>query len=140
MLVTARHAHEAVCVLSIDLVRFEAVNRDYGFDVGDSVLQIVAHRLKADFKTPDLLARVGSDEFVVALNLGPCDRVTSIQSIDAIQRRVCATLTGLMLIDALRLQLRVKIGCAVFPFEAEAPETLLSLSAHNCTWFRSPEA
>lgn len=139
MLVSARQANEAVCVLSLDIEHFGAVNRDYGLDVGDSVLQIVAHRLKTGFQTSDIRARVGADEFVVALNLGPYDRVTSLQSVKAIERRICATLTGLMLVDAHRLQLKVKVGCAVFPFEAESSETLLSLAAHNRTWLRAPD-
>jgi diguanylate cyclase (GGDEF)-like protein/PAS domain S-box-containing protein len=53
-------------VLLIDLDRLKHVNETLGHDAGDELLQAVALRLEACLSTGDLLARLGSDEFVIA--------------------------------------------------------------------------
>ena len=55
-----------VGVLLIDLDRLKHVNETLGHDAGDELLQAVALRLEACLSTGDLLARLGSDEFVIA--------------------------------------------------------------------------
>ena len=53
-------------VLLIDLDRLKHVNETLGHDAGDELLQAVSLRLEACLSTGDLLARLGSDEFVIA--------------------------------------------------------------------------
>ena len=55
----------AVMVLDID--RFKAVNDLHGHAAGDAVLQSVAARLQRALRPADLLARIGGEEFLVAL-------------------------------------------------------------------------
>lgn len=56
-----------VALLSIDLDGFKAVNDNLGHDAGDFLLKEVSSRLKCALRTEDTIARMGSDEFVVAL-------------------------------------------------------------------------
>lgn len=49
----------------IDVNRFKEINDNYGHNIGDSVLEIVALRLKHLFREDDVIARFGGDEFVV---------------------------------------------------------------------------
>lgn len=51
----------AVCF--IDLDDFKIINDTYGHEIGDEVLQQVAHVVKASCRASDLVARVGGDEF-----------------------------------------------------------------------------
>ena len=51
-------------IAKINVARFQDINTSYGFDVGDALLQQTAQRLQA--LGPDLIARTGGDEFVVA--------------------------------------------------------------------------
>lgn len=54
-------------VLYIDLDGFKQVNDRLGHDVGDSLLQEVARRLRRAVRTSDMAARLGGDEFGVIL-------------------------------------------------------------------------
>ena len=54
-------------VMLLDLDRFKAVNDTWGHAVGDLVLTEVAGRLRAGVRPLDLVARLGGEEFLVAL-------------------------------------------------------------------------
>lgn len=57
-----------VALLYIDLDRFKAVNDSHGHRHGDAVLKVVAARLLGFIRPDDLAARVGGDEFVLAVH------------------------------------------------------------------------
>lgn len=57
-----------VSVLFIDVNEFKPINDNYGHDVGDEVIRLVATTLKMQKRRDDILARYGGDEFVVLLN------------------------------------------------------------------------
>lgn len=66
VLAEARNGSDCV-VLCVDVDRFKRVNDAFGHSVGDQLLMQVAARLQAMLRDDDLLARFGSDEFVVVL-------------------------------------------------------------------------
>ena len=64
----AGEARRSFAVMVIDLDRFKSVNDIFGHAAGDAVLVEVARRLKAaTCGASDLLARIGGEEFLVAL-------------------------------------------------------------------------
>ena len=70
----ARHAQDANCaMLMIDLDNFKLVNDRYGHLFGDTVLTQVSRVLKKMFRSQDIIARVGGDEFMVLMG-GISDR------------------------------------------------------------------
>jgi diguanylate cyclase (GGDEF)-like protein/PAS domain S-box-containing protein len=64
-LARAQLTDSQVAVVSLDLDRFKLVNESLGHQVGDAVLQQAATRLRARLRRGDVVARVGSDEFVL---------------------------------------------------------------------------
>lgn len=60
-------AGRAFAVMVLDLDRFKAINDSFGHAAGDAVLVEVAERLKSNLRAVDLIARIGGEEFLVAL-------------------------------------------------------------------------
>lgn len=56
-----------VALLLFDIDQFKKFNDTYGHDIGDLVLKRVAAALKANFRSVDIICRVGGDEFVVIM-------------------------------------------------------------------------
>lgn len=64
----SRHPQEVNCaMLMIDLDDFKPVNDQFGHLFGDTVLTKVARILKKMFRSQDIIARVGGDEFMVLM-------------------------------------------------------------------------
>lgn len=63
----ARRDGGAVGVLFIDMDGFKAINDTHGHAAGDHLLVEVAARIRTAVRATDTVARVGGDEFVVAL-------------------------------------------------------------------------
>lgn len=60
-------AHGDLAVLQIDLDWFKSVNDRFGHAAGDAVLRTVATRLTEGLRSCDLAARIGGEEFLIAL-------------------------------------------------------------------------
>ncbi len=58
---------EDFAVMVVDLDNFKAVNDRYGHAAGDRVLIEVANRLTSNLRMTDVLARIGGEEFLIAL-------------------------------------------------------------------------
>ncbi|MDZ4136294.1 MAG: diguanylate cyclase, partial [Paracoccaceae bacterium] len=63
----ARHTGTPFAVMVVDLDRFKDVNDHYGHPAGDAVLIEVARRMTADIRDDDMVARIGGEEFLIAL-------------------------------------------------------------------------
>lgn len=67
LLNSARRQNESLAVMLLDIDHFKKVNDRYGHAVGDHVLKRVAEALKEELRDCDLLARIGGEEFLLAL-------------------------------------------------------------------------
>jgi two-component system, cell cycle response regulator len=63
----ARLKGGSVAVIICDIDRFKSVNDRFGHATGDAVLQQVARRLQDELRAGDLIARMGGEEFLIAL-------------------------------------------------------------------------
>jgi len=55
-------------LLFLDLDKFKPVNDNFGHEVGDHLLQVVASRMQDNVRASDTVARIGGDEFALVLN------------------------------------------------------------------------
>jgi diguanylate cyclase (GGDEF)-like protein len=63
----ARRYSRPFSLIRADLDAFKTVNDTFGHDVGDAVLQGVAAAFRAGARAPDVVGRVGGDEFAILL-------------------------------------------------------------------------
>lgn len=61
------HGHRSLAVMVADLDFFKQVNDRHGHAAGDAVLVAVTERLRTHLRASDLLARIGGEEFLIAL-------------------------------------------------------------------------
>lgn len=71
-------------LMIVDIDNFKSVNDSLGHMFGDTVLSDVATRLKAVFRSSDILGRVGGDEFIVFLSDINSSSVLAPKAIDII--------------------------------------------------------
>ena len=96
-------------VMVMDLDRFKQVNDLYGHAAGDQVLVEVAHRLTANLRETDILARIGGEEFLAILPR------TNIAVARGVAERLCQVMQDLpiRLQSGENLCVTVSIGVAV---------------------------
>ena len=101
-----RIAHSRVfSVILLDLNEFKQINDSHGHPVGDEVKQF-ASELKSAFRSTDVVARWGGDEFVVVLD---CDIGEAKAQIERLSQWVFGEYT----IRAGRNALKIKVDAAV---------------------------
>ncbi len=68
----AKRDHLTLVIAMLDIDHFKSVNDVYGHYAGDQVIKAVAKTLKDSFRSSDLVARIGGEEFcVLATNMAP---------------------------------------------------------------------
>lgn len=60
-------SQQEFAVMMIDIDHFKSVNDTHGHPVGDAILVGISERLKENVRGIDLIARIGGEEFLVAL-------------------------------------------------------------------------
>jgi diguanylate cyclase (GGDEF)-like protein len=63
----AKRQNKSWCFVVIDLDDFKQINDDFGHDTGDRVLRRLGQLLKQEFRSEDVIARWGGEEFVLGL-------------------------------------------------------------------------
>ena len=109
-----------VGLLMLDLDHFKSINDSLGHYVGDAVLQEVARRLTASLRESDTVARIGGDEFVIAIPLAG-----SSEEIQQAAERVQLTLNRPFRIEGHEVHIGVSIGICEYPADGEQPDILL---------------
>jgi diguanylate cyclase (GGDEF)-like protein len=117
--VTVRAPGEVVAVMQFDVSGLRDVNESLGHAAGDQLLGEVARRLREAAPPAALVARVGSDEFVVTLRTPGTDAAVNLAG--ELRRSLQSSLE----IGSLTLDVDCAVGVAVHPDHGAEPATLL---------------
>lgn len=96
-------------VMMIDLDGFKLINDAYGHQAGDSMLWVLAQRIKNCLRDHDFVARLGGDEFAVLMTLS-ADKLASLEIIAA---RILDCLSEPIAFQSERFSASASIGIAV---------------------------
>ncbi|SCY49889.1 putative bifunctional diguanylate cyclase/phosphodiesterase [Microvirga guangxiensis] len=109
-----------MAVLCLDLDRFKDVNDSLGHEMGDSLLKLVAERLRSCIRQQDVVARLGGDEFAV-LQLA----IDDPQDCAALAVRIVETISLPYDLEGQEIVIGTSIGIAVASEGNLSPDQLL---------------
>ena len=107
-------------LLVIDLFRFTSINDALGHEVGDRLLCEVGRRFRGTLRDEDVLARVGGDEFVVALL-----NISRREHAAFVAQKLLQSLAEPITIDGHKLHIDASIGISVYPEDGLETKDLL---------------
>ncbi|OQB14392.1 MAG: putative diguanylate cyclase YegE [Firmicutes bacterium ADurb.Bin193] len=120
MLKTIKEEADKVAVMFVDLDCFKQVNDNYGHTVGDALLQQAAARMKNNATKPDLIMRMGGDEFVVA-----CKDNVYGKTFEGIANSMLIALGKPYYIDDVVMNISASIGISIYPDDSkQLPELI----------------
>ncbi|HYD33941.1 MAG TPA: EAL domain-containing protein [Methylophilaceae bacterium] len=121
-----KHAHREknrAAVLWVDLNNFKMVNEKYGYEAGDAVLKEFAGRLEKAIRQEDRACRFWDDKFAVLV-----PRVEEITELEVLVQRIIQSLVPPLAPFMREHYLGASIGIALYPDDAEVPDTLVYYS------------
>ncbi len=119
----ARQSAGIFGLIYIDLDRFKEVNDNYGHHIGDLMLQEAAVRMKRQLRAHDTLARIGGDEFAVAVPV-----VRSRAEVEEIALRLEHCFDDPFAVDGVILHGSATVGMALYPEDGSTKSSLLKAS------------
>ncbi len=120
-LAQAKAGSQTCAVLFIDIDKFKRVNDCFGHATGDQLLREVASLLQGLQGEHDLLARFGSDEFIMVLPA----RVGGAEPAVEYGQRILRALGDGFQLSQQHITVSASIGVACFPADGEDADTLI---------------
>jgi len=115
----ARSDGYGLVAVMVDIDHFKAINDQYGHQVGDEVIQIVATRLNRFARAEDVLGRYGGEEFSLLMRGGGQDPGA------AAERLRSAIADHPIVTRSITLTVTVSVGAAILRPEDTTVETFL---------------
>ena len=120
ILARAKNGASMVALLYIDLDGFKLVNDSLGHPIGDALLVQVAARLRSWVRETDVLARIGSDEFIVIL-----DSLSNQEDAALVAEHLLNAISNPFRVEGRDLSIGASIGISIFPENATDAEKLI---------------
>jgi len=119
-LIHAKRNKSAMAVVYLDLDGFKQINDTLGHGAGDVLLKMVAERLLATVREEDTVARMGGDEFIIALW-----HVSDTEYAATVASRAIEAVSQPYLIEGAAVSITTSAGVAIYPEHGEDIESLL---------------
>jgi diguanylate cyclase (GGDEF)-like protein len=114
-----RKAKRRLAFLFIDLDNFKEINDSFGHSAGDELLKQLGPRLTAMLRGPEVLVRLGGDEFGIVLVDADTDDAT------AVAHRLMASIEEPFVLEGVSASVSASIGVATAPRDATDGTELL---------------
>lgn len=105
---TRRPGERRFAAVLVDLDRFNLLNDSLGHDAGDELLRGVARRLATAVRPGDVIARMGSDEFLLIL-----DAIEDVADADGVADRVALVLADPIPVPGHDVVITASLGIAL---------------------------
>jgi diguanylate cyclase (GGDEF)-like protein/PAS domain S-box-containing protein len=127
MQVQCRQSETSAALILISLDNFSVINDALGRQLGDRLLMQIAARLTSTFSAVGLIARLGTDEFVMLANhLGPDSEQANRRAL-ALASEVRQLISRGFTVSEQHLSISAKVGVVVFDgIDSIEPHTLLT--------------
>jgi two-component system cell cycle response regulator len=119
-LANARRNKSAMAVVYLDLDGFKQVNDSSGHSAGDALLKIVARRLESVVREEDTVARVGGDEFMIALW-----HVANASDVATVTAKLVEIVSLPYAIEERSVTVTTSAGVGIYPIHGEDADTLM---------------
>ncbi|ANU28236.1 diguanylate cyclase [Planococcus versutus] len=115
--------NEYIAFLYIDGDDFKSVNDQFGHDVGDEFIYHFGEAIKKSLRTDDLVARIGGDEFLVALTGIVPEKFE--QHIETVIARINKTLLEGWTINGHQFSPTSSTGISIYPLHGDNFDDLM---------------
>ena len=117
VLSNAQEKNSEFAIIMTDLDRFKQINDSLGHNIGDILLQQLAHRFSSVLSHQDSISRFGGDEFIILVN--------NINEIDNIANAITQTLQEPFILSDQSITVTVSQGIAVYPCNGQTISDLV---------------
>lgn len=117
---SAKRNHSKIAVMFLDLDKFKYINDTYGHDTGDKVLIEIANRLKSLVRESDTVARIGGDEFIIAIY-----NFDTKEDLEHLSNKIILSVCKPIKIDDKEHIITASLGINIYPDDGSSIEMLL---------------
>lgn len=115
-----RKGHQ-LAVYFLDLDFFKPINDQYGHQMGDQLLKLVADRLIKTLRKSDTIGRIGGDEFVILV-----EEIESRDQAAQVAGKVLAALRQPFIMNhEIETRISASIGISIYPEDGQEPAALI---------------
>ena len=119
-LANARRNENAMAVVYLDLDGFKQINDTLGHRVGDALLKSVARRLESVVREEDTVARVGGDEFMIALW-----QVANASDVATVTAKLVGIVSQPYVIEERSVTVTTSAGVGIYPDHGDDADSLM---------------
>ncbi|OQW93187.1 MAG: hypothetical protein BWK79_12510, partial [Beggiatoa sp. IS2] len=116
----AQRHQSLIAVMFLDLDRFKYVNDTWGHAIGDLLLKAVAKRLLSTIQKTDTVARLGGDDFTIAL-----EDVENTEEVALVAQKILDVMVTSFNLNGRETFITMSIGISLYPNDGTDADTLL---------------